>query len=105
MGKFVIPVDVVTETAKVLKAVRKYLKTVTCNVGTVQHSRLLDNNNNKICVTIDNDGKLGSDLSSFLGKKKSVTIVDTVEFEGLYDWTSDTFFRPSSSILIYFSNK
>ena len=102
MGKFVTPVDVVAETAKVLKAVHKYLKTVTCNVDTVEHDRLLDN---KICVIIDNDGTLAADIGSMLGKMKGVSIVDTLEVRGVYDWRADRYLRPCSSILIQFSNK
>lgn len=100
MGKFVKPLDIEAETAKVMSAVRKYLKTVTCNVGDVDYDRLI---NDQICVIVDNDGKLGSDIGSMLGKLKNVSNVFTVELRGSYDWSADTYIRPSSSILITFS--
>ena len=99
MGKFVKPLDIESEIAKVMTSVRKYLKTVTCNVGNIECDRLLEN---KVCVVIDNDGKLGSDVALALNKMKNVSTRDVVECEGTYDWIADTYIRPCSAILVVF---
>ena len=99
MGKFVKPLDIESEITKAILAVRKYVKTATCNVGTVDYDRLLGN---KICIVVENDGKLGSDITSMLGKFDRLTVKEVVECKDSYDWRADTYIRPSSAILVEF---
>jgi hypothetical protein len=104
MGKIVKqlePLDVANQIVKTMEVVRKYVSKAGCNVGTVDYDRLLGA---KICIVVENDGKLGSDIAAELFGKcaRAFIVKEVVECEGSYDWRADTYIRPSSAILVEF---
>lgn len=99
MGKFVKPLDIAIQTQNTLAAVLKYVKSAGCNVGVVSYDALLGN---KICIFVENDGKLGSDIASVLSKSERLTVKEVLECKESYDWRADTYCRPGSAILVEF---
>jgi hypothetical protein len=100
MGKFSKMLDMDSEITKALNVVRKYVKVAGCNIGTVDYDQLLGN---KVCIVVENDGKLGSDIGAELFAKCSRAIIkEVIECKDSYDWRADTYIRPSSAILIEF---
>ena len=78
--------------ADVQKQIEKAMKNVVkgCNVGDITQSEGF--------AQIDNDGKFASELSVELEKIPGIEIVSIFDHAGEYDWKSDTYIRPCTTV-------
>jgi hypothetical protein len=52
-------------------------------------------------VEIDNDGKIGDLIAREIDKSQFASVRRIDEFDGTYDWSSDSYSRPCS--VVYFT--
>lgn len=74
------------------------VKAATCNKGRIEWHQ----EKNTYVVGVQNDGLLGKDLSKHIKDSKFAHLDSVEEYEGAYDWASDTYVRPESIIRFHF---
>jgi hypothetical protein len=97
-------VDVKARNEKDFEAIQRkvtaYVKSMKgkCNLGDLRFS----SNGGVYYIELDNDGELADDLADFVKKSPNGIVMNATDYKGTYDWTSDTYARPSSIVTFKF---
>ena len=89
------------ELVRLERAIKKLLATNQggwVNIGDVRYGETCDGMH---WVDIDNDGKIGDLIAREIDKSQFASVRRIDEFEGTYDWSSDSYSRPCS--VVYFT--
>lgn len=100
MAKPLPAINPFLEMDKILKAVRRGVKFMDCNIGEIwaQYDTTYH------YLIVENDGVLGKDyLRDWIATNPLVNIVKMTETPGHYDWNSDCYIRPVSMATLTFS--
>lgn len=99
-------VDVTARNSKELESLKRkvnaWLKAHkgSCNMGAVTWNT---GTGGKHWVEVENDGKLGQDyLRDIIEKSPNTRNIEIKEYDGSYDWASDTYTRPASIVTFTF---
>jgi hypothetical protein len=74
------------------------VKKAGCNTGEIRWW----NTGAMFHVEVDNDGKLGDYISDVIRKSAHARLQSVDEYEGIYDWSSDTYIRPVTIVSFAF---
>lgn len=83
-----------TEVDRLLKLAQKLVRMAGCNKGKVT----ITPDGNDWFLEAVNDGELASDLASLVNKSDYANVILAKDYDGIYDWSSDTYTRPCSCV-------
>ena len=86
------------ELAAIKRKVIAVVKKAGCNTGEIRWS----NTGAMFHVEVDNDGELGDFISDVIRKSAYARLQSVDEYEGSYDWSSDTYARPVTIVSFAF---
>ena len=95
MGKFLDLKKInETELASIERKVRSFVKSTGCNKGEISVYPL----DGGYAISVENDGDIAYELATIVKKNIRTKNVTSSHSEGVYDWSSDTYIRPSSHV-------
>lgn len=85
------------ELVLVRKAVNAFVAIMDCAKGEVDFH--FDIDEEKYSVFVDNDGKVAFELSRIIDRLPRAVVIKYEDYQGHYDWKSDTYIRPGSEVI------
>jgi hypothetical protein len=77
----------------------RFVKSAKCPKGEYRTYQ----NDNEFTFEVENDGLLANDLSYIIHKDERAILISHIEHKGIYDWASDTYIKPVSSVTYRFT--
>lgn len=94
-------IDIIKLNQTLVNKLVKECKRVKCCKGEIRPD-LIPNKDGVFTFEFENDGLMANDLRSIVSKDPRAICITYREYEGIYDWASDTYFKPSSMITYKF---
>ena len=91
-------VDVDKLNAVLVKKLVAFCNKATCCKGEITHNKVV----NLFSFEFVNDGECANDLKHIISKDPRAICVFAQDYEGTYDWKSDTYARPVSIVQYHF---
>jgi hypothetical protein len=94
-------VDVVKLNKTLVNKLTKFCKAAKCSKGEIR-ADLEQGMQRQFSFEFENDGMLAPDLVHIIKQDPRAVCVFAKDFDGVYDWKSDTYFKPSSMVTYHF---